>query len=54
MKNFKPGKERNAKTHWNSSPISWQRASYEIDKQLDKNAIIVSELDTRTPLNGWI
>ena len=50
---FEARKERNAKAHWNSSPISWQRASYEIDKQLDKNAIIVSELDTRTPFE-WI
>jgi thiamine pyrophosphate-dependent acetolactate synthase large subunit-like protein len=50
---FEARKERNAKSHWNSSPISWERAAYEIDKQLDKNAIIVSELDTRTPFE-WM
>ena len=32
---FEDRKKRNAKSHWNSSPISWERAAYEIDKQLD-------------------
>ena len=46
-------KQQRAKTTWNSSPISWERASFEMEKYLDPHAIIVSELDTRKPFE-WM
>ncbi len=52
-KKYEAKKEADAKANWNSSPLSWERASYEIDKQLDKNGIVVSELDTFTPFK-WM
>jgi benzoylformate decarboxylase len=45
-------REQEAKKNWNSSPVSWERAAFEIDKALEDNACIVSELDTRIP-NYW-
>jgi len=36
-----------AQKHWNDSPLSWERLSYEIDKVLEDDAVIVSELDAR-------
>ncbi|MEE8382981.1 MAG: thiamine pyrophosphate-dependent enzyme [Thermodesulfobacteriota bacterium] len=38
-----------AKEMWNSSPLSWERLSFEIDKVLDDDACIVAELDTYIP-----
>ena len=46
-------KQQRAKTTWNASPISWERASFEMEKYLDPHAIIVSELDTRKPFE-WM
>ncbi|HIA92522.1 MAG TPA: thiamine pyrophosphate-binding protein [Gammaproteobacteria bacterium] len=46
-------KQQQAKATWNSSPISWERASFEMEKYLDPYAIIVSELDTRKPFE-WM
>ena len=46
-------KQQRAKATWNSSPISWERASFEMEKYLDPHAIIVSELDTRKPFE-WM
>lgn len=46
-------KQQQAKATWNSSPISWERASFEMEKYLDPHAIIVSELDTRKPFE-WM
>ena len=38
-----------AKKNWDASPMSWERVSMELEEGLEKNAIIVSELDYRTP-----
>ena len=38
-----------AKKNWDASPMSWERVSMELEQGLEKNAIIVSELDYRTP-----
>jgi len=35
--------------NWDASPMSWERVSMELEDALDPNAIIVSELDYRTP-----
>jgi benzoylformate decarboxylase len=39
----------NAKEYWNASPMSWERVSAELDAVLEPDAIIVPELDYRTP-----
>ena len=52
-KKFETKKEKDAKANWNSSPVSWERASYEINKELDENGIVISELDTFTPFE-WM
>ena len=52
-KKFEDRKQKKAKLNWNSSPLSWERASYELENHLSKDAIIVSELDSRTPFK-WM
>ena len=52
-KKFEDRKQKKAKQNWNSSPLSWERASYELENNLTKDAIIVSELDSRTPFK-WM
>lgn len=42
-------REEDAKERWNSSPLSWERLSVEMDKVLEDDACIVSELDARIP-----
>ena len=42
-----------AREHWDASPMSWERVSAELDLALDADAIIVPELDYRTPLH-WL
>jgi thiamine pyrophosphate-dependent acetolactate synthase large subunit-like protein len=42
-----------AKEHWNASPMSWERVSAEIDEVLEEDAIVVPELDYRTPYS-WL
>jgi len=42
-----------AREHWDASPMSWERLSAELDLALDADAIIVPELDYRTPLH-WL
>jgi benzoylformate decarboxylase len=42
-----------AKEHWNASPMSWERVSAELEEVLEKDAIIVPELDYRTP-HSWL
>ncbi len=42
-----------AKENWNASPMSWERVSAELEEVLEKDAIIVPELDYRTP-NAWL
>ena len=42
-------RKEQAREHWNASPMSWQRVSAELDLHLDDDAIIVPELDYRTP-----
>lgn len=38
-----------AQANWNASPMSWERVSAEIDAVLERDAIVVPELDYRTP-----
>jgi thiamine pyrophosphate-dependent acetolactate synthase large subunit-like protein len=38
-----------AKEYWNASPMSWERVSAELDAVLEPDAIVVPELDYRTP-----
>jgi benzoylformate decarboxylase len=42
-----------AKASWNASPMSWERVSSELDAALEDDAIIVPELDYRTPFE-WL
>lgn len=42
-----------AKATWNASPMSWERVSAELDAALEPDAIIVPELDYRTPFE-WL
>jgi thiamine pyrophosphate-dependent acetolactate synthase large subunit-like protein len=42
-------RKENAKAQWDASPMSWPRISAELDLALDDDAIIVPELDYRTP-----
>jgi benzoylformate decarboxylase len=41
--------EAKAQKNWNASPLSWERVSMELEEVLEPNAILVSELDYRTP-----
>lgn len=38
-----------AKANWDASPMSWERVSFELDEAMEDDAIIVAELDYRTP-----
>lgn len=38
-----------ARKNWDASPLSWERVSIELEDALEPNAILVSELDYRTP-----
>ena len=38
-----------AKEYWDASPMSWERLSTELDQALEDDAIIVPELNYRTP-----
>jgi len=38
-----------AQKNWDASPLSWERVSVELEEALEPNAILVSELDYRTP-----
>ena len=42
-----------AKEHWEASPMSWERLSAELEAALEPDAIIVPELDYRTPFE-WL
>ncbi len=42
-----------AEALWNASPMSWPRVSAELDRALEEDAIIVPELDYRTPFE-WL
>ena len=42
-------RKEKARKHWDASPMSWERMSAELDLNLDDDAIIVPELDYRTP-----
>jgi thiamine pyrophosphate-dependent acetolactate synthase large subunit-like protein len=42
-------REDRAKATWDSSPLSWERLSVEVDKALEEDAIVVPELTHRTP-----
>jgi benzoylformate decarboxylase len=42
-----------AKEYWNASPMSWERVSAEIEEVLEEDAIVVPELDYRTPYS-WL
>ena len=42
-----------AKENWNASPMSWERVSAELEEVLEEDAIVVPELDYRTPYS-WL
>jgi benzoylformate decarboxylase len=42
-----------AKASWHASPMSWERVSAELDAALEPDAIVVPELDYRTPFE-WL
>lgn len=46
---IKNRRQEEAKEGWNNSPLSWERLSVEMDKVLESDACIVSELDARVP-----
>jgi thiamine pyrophosphate-dependent acetolactate synthase large subunit-like protein len=46
-------REESAKKTWNDSPMSWERVSFELEAALEEDAIIVPELDYRTPFE-WL
>ena len=47
LEKFRKIRRDRAKKTWNSSPLSWERLSFEMDKMLEHDAVIVSELDAR-------
>ncbi|MDP6180604.1 MAG: thiamine pyrophosphate-dependent enzyme, partial [Desulfatiglandales bacterium] len=42
-------REEKARARWDASPLSWERLSFEVDKELEEDAVIVPELTHRTP-----
>jgi thiamine pyrophosphate-dependent acetolactate synthase large subunit-like protein len=46
-------RKEKAREYWDASPMSWERVSAELDLALEDDAIIVSEIDYRTPLE-WL
>ncbi|MEZ5564987.1 MAG: thiamine pyrophosphate-dependent enzyme [Gammaproteobacteria bacterium] len=46
-------RKSDAEANWNASPMSWERVSAEIDEALEEEAIVVPELDYRTPFS-WL
>ncbi len=42
-------RKSDAQAYWNASPMSWPRVSAELEMQLEPDAIIVPELDYRSP-----
>jgi benzoylformate decarboxylase len=42
-----------AQEHWEASPMSWERVSAELEAALEPDAIVVPELDYRTPYE-WL
>jgi thiamine pyrophosphate-dependent acetolactate synthase large subunit-like protein len=43
---LKQSREAALRAHFNSSPLTWERVGYELEKALDKDAVIVPELGT--------
>lgn len=46
-------RKADAEANWNASPMSWERVSAELDLALEEDAIIVPELDYRSPFQ-WL
>jgi len=46
-------RKSDAEATWNASPMSWERVSAELDTAIEDDAIIVPELDYRTPFE-WL
>jgi len=46
-------RKADAETNWNASPMSWERVSAEVDAAIEEDAIIVPELDYRSPFS-WL
>jgi thiamine pyrophosphate-dependent acetolactate synthase large subunit-like protein len=44
---LKQSRELALRAHFDSSPITWERVGYELEKVLDKDAVIVPELGTQ-------
>jgi benzoylformate decarboxylase len=42
-----------SREHWNASPLSWERLSWELEEVLEEDAIVIAELDYRTPFQ-WM
>lgn len=42
-----------SREYWNASPLSWERVSFELEEALEDDAIIIAELDYRTPFE-WL
>jgi thiamine pyrophosphate-dependent acetolactate synthase large subunit-like protein len=50
---YKEKLRTDAKADWNASPMSWDRIGYELEQGLADDAVVVSELDSRTPYK-WL
>jgi thiamine pyrophosphate-dependent acetolactate synthase large subunit-like protein len=46
-------RKADAEANWNASPMSWERVSAEVDAAIEEDAIIVPELDYRSPFS-WL
>jgi thiamine pyrophosphate-dependent acetolactate synthase large subunit-like protein len=46
---LKQSRELALRGRFESNPISWERVGYELEKALDKNAVIVPEVGTQSP-----
>src|SRR5262249_36155302 len=44
---LKESREMALRAHFDSSPVTWERVGYELEKVLDKDAVIVPELGTQ-------
>ena len=45
---------RAAQTDWNKSPMPWERVVFELDKAMDKDAVVVQEIADNKRTERWI
>jgi thiamine pyrophosphate-dependent acetolactate synthase large subunit-like protein len=43
-----------AQSTWNSNPMSWERVVFELDKAMDKDAVVVQEIADNKRTERWI